>query len=114
MFLFDSPMPRHSLDWHVLKFDRYFLLRNIQTGTEICTVPILCDSTSLIRAGGWRERFKDQVEMVLARSVWPGQAGRKKTVVGLNGEQGSLNFEEGAKRIGLPPHVVPTPPFQAP
>lgn len=43
------------------------------------------------------ERFKDQIETVMARSVRPGQAGRKKTVAGLNGEQESLNFEEGVK-----------------
>lgn len=43
------------------------------------------------------DRFNDQIETVLARPVRPGQAGRKKTVAGLNGEQESLNFEEGAK-----------------
>jgi len=43
------------------------------------------------------ERFKDQIEMVLARSVRPGQAGRKKTVVGRESEQESLNFERSEK-----------------
>lgn len=43
------------------------------------------------------ERFKDQIETVLARSVRPGQAGRKKTTGGLSGEQESLRFEENAK-----------------
>jgi putative transposase len=43
------------------------------------------------------ERFKDQIETILARSVRPGQAGRKKTLAGLNGEQESLNFEERSK-----------------
>jgi putative transposase len=38
------------------------------------------------------ERFKNQIESVLARSVRPGQAGRKKTVGELNGEQESLKF----------------------
>ena len=38
------------------------------------------------------ERFRDQIETVLARSVRPGQAGRKKTVVGLSGEQEDLKF----------------------
>lgn len=43
------------------------------------------------------ERFKDQIETVLARSVRPGQAGRKKTADGLRGEQESLQFEERVK-----------------
>jgi putative transposase len=43
------------------------------------------------------ERFKDQIETVLARSVRPGQAGRKKTAGGFDGEQESLQFEENAK-----------------
>jgi len=43
------------------------------------------------------ERFKAQIETVLARSVRPGQAGRKKTTGGLSGEQESLRFEERAK-----------------
>ncbi|MDO8262339.1 MAG: hypothetical protein Q7T21_03840, partial [Gallionella sp.] len=43
------------------------------------------------------ERFKDQIETVLARSVRPGQAGRKKTVVGPGSEQESLNFERSEK-----------------
>jgi len=45
------------------------------------------------------ERFKDQIEAAVARSVRPGQAGRKKdrTAGGLGGEQESLRFEERAK-----------------
>lgn len=45
------------------------------------------------------ERFKDQIETVLARSVRPGQAGRKKerTSSGISGEQESLRFEENEK-----------------
>lgn len=45
------------------------------------------------------ERFKDQIEAAVARSVRPGQAGRKKerTAGGLSGEQESLRFEENAK-----------------
>jgi len=43
------------------------------------------------------ERFKDQIESVLERSVRPGQAGRKKAVGWLSGEQESLRFEERAK-----------------
>ena len=42
------------------------------------------------------ERFKDQIETVVARSVRPGQAGRKKdrTAGGFDGEQENLRFEE--------------------
>jgi putative transposase len=45
------------------------------------------------------ERFKDQIEAAVARSVRPGQAGRRKerTTGGLSGEQESLHFEERAK-----------------
>lgn len=45
------------------------------------------------------ERFKDQIEAAVARSVRPGQAGRKKdrTAGGLGGEQESLRFKENAK-----------------
>lgn len=43
--------------------------------------------------------YKNQIETVLARSVRPGQAGRKKTVAGLREEQESLQFEEGAKCV---------------
>lgn len=43
------------------------------------------------------ERFKDQIETVLARSVRPGQAGRKKMACGLHGKQENLRFEEEAK-----------------
>lgn len=43
------------------------------------------------------ERFKDQIETVLARSVRPGQAGRKKMTGRLSGEQESLHFEETTK-----------------
>ena len=38
------------------------------------------------------ERFKDQIETVLARSVRPGQAGRKQMVARLIGEQERLKF----------------------
>jgi len=38
------------------------------------------------------ERFKDQIESVLERSVRPKQPGRKKAVGGLRGEQESLKF----------------------
>ncbi|TXT25291.1 MAG: hypothetical protein FD134_1102 [Gallionellaceae bacterium] len=59
------------------------------------------------------ERFKDQIETVLARPVRPGQAGRKKTVGGLSGEQERMGMSEmmkwkpeSGKRMGLRPHVV--------
>ena len=42
------------------------------------------------------ERFKDQIELVVARSVRPGQAGRKKeqSAGEAGGEQGILWFED--------------------
>ncbi|MDD2893356.1 MAG: transposase [Halothiobacillaceae bacterium] len=42
------------------------------------------------------DRFKDQIEETVARSVRPGQAGRKKARVagGLSGEQVNLQFEK--------------------
>jgi putative transposase len=45
------------------------------------------------------ERFKDQIEAAVERSVRPGQAGRRKerAAGGLSGEQVSLRFEENEK-----------------
>lgn len=42
------------------------------------------------------ERFKDQIEATVARSVRPGQA-KERTAGGFKGEQESLRFEENTK-----------------